>query len=265
MLRPASAAILLCCFVTCTATAQDANRQTAPPPAIVKEVEQYLQKLGPSLQRGTEPYYAAATLEEALKAFKEGNYGIGSVVIVKWKDKAYEFRGRNAMVTGYGLRDHAEARALERAVIYLATLRGKQLLSEPNTTPNTTEPDRSYPLDTDYLKSLTDGLHIYGTLEPCPMCMIMMLNAGVKSSQSLAKDGELKMVNGHEISDGGATATDDKFPTNPALWQFFRDKQGLRFTLYDKDPQLADFGRRIFLETRQQISDFLAKQNQVDP
>jgi hypothetical protein len=49
------------------------------------------------------------------------------------------------------------------------------------------------------------------------------------------------------------------------LWQFFRDKQGLRFTLYDKDPKLSDFGRRIFIETRQQISDMLAKQNQVEP
>ena len=34
------------------------------------------------------------------------------------------------------------------------------------------------------------------------MCMVMMLNVAVKSSTSLAKDGELKSVDGRTVSDG---------------------------------------------------------------
>lgn len=193
---------------------------------------------------GTEPFYATIALEEALTAFKEGNYGIGSIVILKWKDEVYEFRGRNAMVTGYGLR--------RKKVI--AT--GQELAIE------SVKPERNYKADTPYLKGLADGLHVYGTLEPCPMCMVMMLNVGVKSSQSLAKDGELKLINGHCISDGAALATDDKFTGAPVIWQYIREKQGLRFQLYDQDKRLSDLGRRIFLETRKQIDDLLAGQGQ---
>ena len=93
------------------------------------------------------------------------------------------------------------------------------------------------------------------------MCMVMMLNVGVKSSKSLAKDGELKLINGRCVSDGAALATDDKFTGAPAVWQFIRDKQNLHFVLFNQDPKLSDLGARIFLETRQQIDDQLANQN----
>lgn len=167
------------------------------------------------------------------------------------------------MVTGFGLRDHAEARALDRAVVFLAGLRGKKVVATAQDPPiDSIKPDRTYAARTDYLKKIPDGLHVLGTLEPCPMCMVMMLNVGVKSSKSLSKDGELKLINGRCISDGAALATDDKFAGAPVIWQFIREKQGLHFQLYENDKRLSDLGLRIFLETRKQIDELLASQGE---
>lgn len=238
---------------------------TPNPSAVAAEVERYLAEIGPQLKRGEELYYAAEALREALLAFKEKNYGIGSITILKWKGMIYEFRGRNAMVSGYGLRDHAEARALERAVAHFAKLRGKIVKEVEDEDLDDVKPDADYAVQTPYCKSLPDGLHVYGTLEPCPMCMVMMLNAGVKRSISLAKDGELQPLNGRIVSNGAALATDDKFTGAPAVWQYIRNRQRLHFELYYGDSRLADLGLRIFLETRQEIDDWLAQQGGESP
>jgi len=229
-------------------------------PAIVTEVAKYLSDRKPMVKRRTQEFYALGALDQALQAFNEGNYGIGSVVLLKWKGEAYEFRDRNAMVTGYGLRDHAEARALDRAVVFLGVLRDRAVAeTERVRVGQNIKPDDTYDLDTDYLKEIPDGLHVYGTLEPCPMCMVMMLNVAVKASTSLAKDGELKVVDGHTVCDGSAIATDDKFKYAPLVWQAIRDGQGLRFNLYKGDQRLCDLALRIFLETREQIDHMLAE------
>jgi tRNA(Arg) A34 adenosine deaminase TadA len=230
-------------------------------PAIVTEVEKFLSDRGPMVKRGTEEYYALGSLDQALKAFNEGNYGIGSVVLLKWRERIYEFRDRNAMVTGYRLRDHAEARGLDRAVVFLSGLKGRTIAeTERARVMNKIEADDSYAADTEYLRQLPEGLHVYGTLEPCPMCMVMMLNVAVKTSISLAKDGEPKVLHGRACSDGAAMATDDKFESAPLVWQRIRDGQGLKFTLYRGEPRLADLGMRIFLDTRERIDEMLAHQ-----
>jgi tRNA(Arg) A34 adenosine deaminase TadA len=230
-------------------------------PPIVTKLEAYLRDHKPSVKRGTEQYYAIGSLEQAMNAFNEGNYGIGSVVILKWKGKIHEFRDRNAMVTGYRLRDHAEARALDRAVVFMACLTHRTVPdAERGRVGKNIEPDDSYDADTQYLVNLVDGLHVFGTLEPCPMCMVMMLNVGVKGSRSLAKDGELKVVSGHAVSDGAAMATDDKFEGVPLVWQSIRNGQGLKFELYKADKELSDLALRIFLETREKIDGLLAGQ-----
>ncbi len=228
-------------------------------PAIATELAAYLSDQKPLVERGTEEYYALVALGQALKAFNEGNYGIGAAVLLKWKDKIYEFRDSNAMVTGYRLRDHAEARALDRAVVILSELEDRPVSeSERARLGSTITADDTYLVDTDYLRQLPDGLHVYGTLEPCPMCMIMMLNAGVKSSISLARDGDLADVGGQTISDGSAMATADKFKSTPRVWQTIREGQGLEFKLFSGDQRLCDLGLRIFLETREKIDDMLA-------
>ncbi len=253
-------ALLFFCLAT-TALYGDEKAPPAPStPAVVADADKYLSETGSKAQRGTERYYAVAALEQAVKAFKEGNYGIGAVVLLKWKNKLYEFRDRNAMLTGYGLRDHAEARALDRAVAVLAGLKGKKIVTSEGDARRSVASDDSYAPDTPFLNSLPDGLHVYGTLEPCPMCMVMMLNVGVKSSKSLAKDGDLKKIDGMYVSDGAALATEEKFKGAPLIWQSIRKQQGLEFVLYQEDKRLAELGLRIFLETRKQIDELLGGQ-----
>jgi tRNA(Arg) A34 adenosine deaminase TadA len=248
--------IMVACMTICLQ--QDTKREV---PAIAVQVEEYLRERKPVVLRGTEEFYALGSLEQALKAFNEGNYGIGSVVLLKWRGKVYEFRDRNAMVTGYGLRDHAEARALDRAVVLLSGLKGRTIAeTERARVMNRPEEDVSYAVDTDYLRGLADGLHVYGTLEPCPMCMLMMINVAVKTSISLAKDGELETLPDRVFSNGAAMATDEKFKYAPKVWQQIRDVQGLRFTLYEGDRLLRELGLKIFSETRERIDQMLAQQ-----
>ena len=249
--------IMVACMTICLQ--QDTKREV---PAIAVQVEKYLSERKPVVQRGTEEYYALGALDQALKAFNEGNYGIGSVVLLKWRGKVYEFQDRNAMVTGYGLRDHAEARALDRAVVLHSRLKGRTIAeAERARVMNRIDADSSYDADTDYLRGLADGLHVYGTLEPCPMCMLMMINVAVKTSVSLAKDGELEELPDRVCrSDGAAMATDEKFKYAPKVWQQIRDVQGLKFTLYEGDRLLRELGLRIFSETRERIDQMLAQQ-----
>src|SRR5262249_36384163 len=139
-------------------------------PPIADEVQTYLNENTARFKRGTEEYYALGSLDEALKAFREGNYGIGAVLLVKWQGRIYAYRDRNAMVTGYGLRDHAEARALDAAAVLTAELEGHTVPeSERLRLGKLEEAVAIYPADTDYLRKLQDGIHVYGTLEPCPM------------------------------------------------------------------------------------------------
>lgn len=248
-----------------TSVIADYSHVRAQAPAIVAETEHYLSDIGPNVPIGTERYYAVKALDEALGAFKEGNYGIGAVTIVKWRGQIYEFRGRNAMATGYGLRDHAEARALDRAVVFLSILKGKHVRNPEGGVPRCgLAADASYGVCTPFLESLKDGIHVYGTLEPCPMCMVMMINIGVKSSKSLVKDGESIVKDKHIVSDGAALVTSDKIVGAPMVWQKICQHQGLQFVLYDADKRLCDLSRRIFLETRQQIDDRLGAQSSDD-
>ncbi|WP_406697074.1 hypothetical protein V5E97_39425 [Singulisphaera sp. Ch08] len=259
MIRKPLLSLLIGLFLSAPLYGQDKK------PVVVSEAEAYVKSHNKQAKEGTEEHYALKALDQAVMAFKEGNYGIGAVVLLKWEGKVHEFRDRNAMVTGYRLRDHAEARALDRAVVLFADLK-KRKVSEAERArlgKSIMKADSTYDANTDFLRKLPDGLHVYGTLEPCPMCMVMMLNLGVQSSTSLAKDGELKLVNGVWTSDGAAIATEDKIKVAPLIWQSFYEKQGLKFRLYKSNDELAKLGLRIFLETRQQIDDMLANQNRA--
>ncbi len=88
------------------------------------------------------------------------------------------------MVTGTGVIDHAETRALIAAA--------------------TSVPDDEYSSNHNAdLERLPTGLTVYGTLEPCPMCACTLTNAGAIRSVSNADDGQLVIENGIPSSDGG--------------------------------------------------------------
>jgi tRNA(Arg) A34 adenosine deaminase TadA len=81
---------------------------------ITERVRSYLAVTERKYFPGQDEYYARVALAQALRAFEEGNYGIGAVAIVVSDDHVQEFCERNAMITGVGVVDHAETRALLR-------------------------------------------------------------------------------------------------------------------------------------------------------
>jgi hypothetical protein len=64
--------------------------------------------------RGSGEYYARKCLEAALTAYRSKNYGIGAVAVVYEAETAREWSAGNCMVSGSGVIDHAETRALLR-------------------------------------------------------------------------------------------------------------------------------------------------------
>ncbi len=191
---------------------------------------------------GQDEYYARVALAQALRAFEEGNYGIGAVAIVVSDDHVQEFRERNAMITGVGVVDHAETRALLRI--------GK------------TQPDATYPRDLNALTNkLPEGVSMYGTVEPCPMCVTTLTNVGAKRSVSTVLDGDLiETAEGFYISSGSASAIGQKAKLQPLLWQRIQNLQVLRFTLLEtNDEELKLLSAQIYIETREFIDQELAK------
>ena len=141
------------------------------------DFRQYVGKLG----NGALDYFARICLEVALTAHREGNYGIGAVAVHFKGGRVREYRGGNRVVADSGIIDHAETRALLRI------------------TRNET-PDAEYSFDF----GPSDGLWVFGTLEPCPMCASVMTNAGATRSISTIGDGRLHDEDSYRFSDGAA-------------------------------------------------------------
>lgn len=260
--------LLSLCFLIFSSQSIFAQTSTADQ-HIATQVENYLEKTTNTYHIGQQAYYARKALASALTAFKEGNYGIGAIVLLVHDGIIYEFPGRNAMVTGPGVTDHAEARALEDAVAYKTHIinEGKNkygiAMNEKNLSrSHVVEPAISYPVNTNKgtQRFNQDGYYVFGTLEPCPMCMVMIINAKAKMSISTALDGDLVQNeflgkdSPQKTSNAGAMAIGEKFKYNPFVWQWIAGSQNLNFTqLSTNDKDLINLSEKIFSTTREEI------------
>ena len=210
--------------------------------SISSEVEQYLNESAGYYPPGQDEYFARIALEQANIAFREGNYGIGAVAVVATVKKVSEFPNRNAMITGIGVTDHAETRAL------FDIRSGRLPIKTYNRNLNQSTAD------------LPEGISVFGTLEPCPMCDCALTNVGAKLSVSTVLDGQLIQKDGLSLSNGAANAIGEKGNIKPQVWQWIQKESGLVFRLLDtEDTQLVTLSRRIFEETREEIDTVLAQ------
>lgn len=234
---------------------------------VAEQVENFLDRTSQKYSKGSPAYYAREALAQALLAYREGNYGIGAVVVLVYQGQVYEFRGRNAMVTGLGLMDHAEARALQDALAYREwILRNRPSPDdEKRRRSRIVQPSDIYAVEFNkHTRSLQEGIYVYGTLEPCPMCMSMIINAsGTRASVSSFLDGELIEHHDGKVSNGAALAIGDKFNYCPLVWQGIALSKGLTFTLLEGNTADIEELRRlsgdIFLSTRVEIDRALGQ------
>jgi tRNA(Arg) A34 adenosine deaminase TadA len=169
------------------------------PNSIYGAVRAYLAGSASRYQRGEDEYYARLALEQAMLAGVAGNFGIGAVAVVRDGPVAREYRAGNALFTGLGVVDHAEVRAL---------LKWRQGLP----------PDDEYSVSgSERLESLVEGVHVFGTVEPCPMCACALTHINAARSISTNLDGSLARRDGEAASDGAAAAIGAKQRLQPIV------------------------------------------------
>jgi tRNA(Arg) A34 adenosine deaminase TadA len=179
---------------------------------IYDEVRDYLQRTASHYRLGEDPYYARLALEQAMWAGQAGNFAIGAVAVVREGAMVREYRAGNAIFTGAGVVDHAEVRAM------LKWREGKP-------------PDDSYRADEERVGRLREGVHVFGTVEPCPMCACALTHVGATRSISTVLDGALVRDGDYLISGGAAAAIGDKQRLQPARWREIQVAQRLVFEL----------------------------------
>lgn len=116
--------------------------------------------------------FALETLKEAVEALSSGSGGIGACLVDEHTGSVIE-RGRNRQYTPYFRSDlHAEMDLLNR---FEDRMKKQPLKSGGN--PRNCE-----------------GLILYSSYEPCPMCLVRIINSGIKKLYYVAPDPTGGMV-----------------------------------------------------------------------
>jgi tRNA(Arg) A34 adenosine deaminase TadA len=212
------------------------------------EVQKYLDESQARFEVGSQPYFGRLALEYAGSALLKGNYPIGAVAVVREGDQVAAFRGENSLFSGNEalgtLNDslrritqavgHAEMVALMTS---LADLPPEQTLSVREHSP---------------LADLREGLTMFGTLEPCPMCATAMTaDRRVADSVSNALDPL-----GAYVIDPQRRAVQQ-----PQVQTWIQEARNLRFRLLDSDPRLTELSGRVFDACRQDLDARIAQTN----
>jgi tRNA(Arg) A34 adenosine deaminase TadA len=135
---------------------------------------------------GTIDEYAAVLLARAAKAAERGDYGVSALLSARFDGSEMVIFGENTVFTLGDPLGHAEITALRRLT---------DLLARASSTPHPTEKwTRARARDTNVailsrpLLYQSDELVMMSLLEPCPMCTVALINAGVNRVVFLQED-----------------------------------------------------------------------------
>jgi len=152
--------------------------------------------------------YALVTLQEAVTALRSNSGGIGACLVDEHTGKVIE-RGRNRQYTSYFRSDlHAEMDLLNRYEDRLKKIPGKK-----GGNPRECE-----------------GIVLYSSVEPCPMCLTRIINSGIKKVYYVAADQKGGMV----------TRMNDL----PPFWRNIA--QGRDFSQAVCSPELREIANELF-------------------
>ena len=162
---------------------------------------------------------ALVTLQEAVAATKEGNYGIGACLVNEKTGEVIQ-RGHNRIFSPYFRSDlHAE----------MDVLTGYEQKVKAQT-------------------PKVEGLVLYTSLEPCPMCLTRIITAGVQKVYYLAPDPNSGMVH--------------IFKNLPPIWQKIAERR-----IYEPSqcsPELKDIANDVFKYSFEMLDERLKKNTNVN-
>lgn len=185
-------------------------------------------RLGSLPPQSAEEYFALL-LDRALRAQREGDYGISAVVSVRCQGFEIASFGRNTVYSKRNPLGHAEANAIRHLSDLIALSSGAVAHSISSWTSafDVLRSDANI-----FIRKANDpGCKsvLYTTFEPCPMCTVAAITAGVNSIFMAVSD---------EWS--GALAP-GRLNSLPAAWLELAESQGLRVHLSSSDPSDANF------------------------
>ena len=158
---------------------------------------------------------ALVTLQEAVAAAKEGNYGIGACLVNEKTGEVIQ-RGHNRIFSPYFRSDlHAE----------MDTLTGYEQRVKAQT-------------------PKVEGLVLYTSLEPCPMCLARIITAGVQKVYYLASDPYGGMVH--------------LFKNLPPIWQ--KIAEGRIYEPAQCSLELKDIANEVFKYSSEMLDERLKKE-----
>lgn len=157
--------------------------------------------------------FVLETVREALKGARERNGGIGACLVREATGEILE-RGRNSQYEPYFRSDlHAEMDLLDRWEERMRLTRSRD------------------PREATYLDPrAAEGIVLYTSVEPCPMCLTRIINSGIKKVYYAAPD----------INGGMAR----RFDSLPPFWKGMAE--GMVLEPARCSPALANIAARLF-------------------
>jgi len=221
---------------------------------FAQEVNLYLAQHAPLLDHENPVYtpeaYFTMLLASGLEARERGNYGIAAVTVIRFGNTEILVFGQNELVTTQNPAGHAETNSLQRVGRLISSLQNGAALSDALHDPDLKD---NVIVRTGEKPCEQPEVTLYTTLEPCPLCTVVITNAGI-NEVIWASDDTL-----------AGAMHDDRLEKLPSLWPELINTQGLIRTSLEQaqDPQLlpelTDLLKRLFFENRESIDQQVAQ------
>jgi cytosine deaminase len=193
------------------AVAEDERKAIQPE---LDELEKKIASFVPSPYRRDDPF-VLVTLREAVAAMREGGGGGIGACLVDERTGAIVEVGRNRQFMPHFRSDmHAEMDLLNRYEDRRSVKKGEGVNPRQ-----------------------MDGLVLYSSMEPCPMCLTRILNAGLKKTFYAAPDPSGGMV--------------QRISSLPPFWRDLAE--GRTYAPADCSPELSEIAARLFALSRRDM------------